>query len=107
MLFLACCHALMLQLLQSRNACLCAGNTASVANGSALDPAGRKPPLFISLSAIRQARKSASALMYESALVVESQARTKPKSKLGVATPGAAQAAAAQPAGPKQKCVLS
>ncbi len=55
----------------------CAGGSAGT--GSGVDGTGhRKPPLFISLSAIRAARKSAAAMLAATATLVETPSPVKP-----------------------------
>lgn len=71
--------------------CPCLVHAAGSAGaGSGADIAGRKPPLFISLSAIRAARKSAAALLAADATLVDSVVKPKPKPKPQAAVPAAA-----------------
>lgn len=77
--------------------------TAIAAPSGALgsgDSQGRNPPLFISLAAIRQARKSAAALLAANAVVVDTHMRAKPKAKQAAVSGTVHEPL---PTGPKQK----
>jgi hypothetical protein len=75
---------------------VCAGAAAS-GGVSLQDATSRNPPLFISLSAIREALKSDAALLASSAMVVDPNMRLKQKAKKQApAAPTAAAAASSQ-----------
>jgi hypothetical protein len=62
--------------------CMLVTGTATSGGGtSGVDAGTRNPPVFISLSAIRHARKSAGALLAASATLADPQVRAKAKSK--------------------------
>jgi hypothetical protein len=60
---------------------LVTGTAASAGGTSGMDAGTRNPPVFISLSAIRHARKSAAALLVASATLADPNVRAKAKSK--------------------------
>jgi hypothetical protein len=87
----------------------CAVVTCTGGSGASGADGGRKPPLYISLSAIREARRSAAALLAADAMLVDPNFRAKPKPKkaptAAAATAGSAglQDTMSASAGPRQR----